>query len=273
MSEADSYSLLGFPLTIRSRHPPLAEALRWHLEPFRIAGVAGAHLVVDIQADAEAGWRYLADGVEQRRGPARRILRHALWDVHGRAWREVDRYLFVHAGAVARGSEALLLPARMEAGKSTLTAMLLRRGWDYLSDELGVLDPEGSAVRAFPKHVTLAPESLRWLPDVESCLVDREGLNAALPERYARPVDLGSRISGNATVAEIAFLTNEWRGPARRSVLSKGEALAELGRHCFNLARHGATGIDLLADLVGHADVYRIEGGSPPERADLVARH
>jgi hypothetical protein len=134
-----------------------------------------------------------------------------------------------------------------------------------------VLDPGGNGVRAFPKHVTLAPESLRWLPDVESRLADRGGLNATLPERYVRPVDLEARVAGEAAVAEIAFLSDEWRGPARRSMLSKGEAVAELARHCFNLGRHGATGIDVLAGLAGRAEVYRIEGGSPPARADLIA--
>lgn len=50
--------------------------------------------------------------------------------------------LMLHAAAVGRGGRAVLLPGAAFAGKSTLTAWLLSRGFDYLTDEL-VYVPRG----------------------------------------------------------------------------------------------------------------------------------
>jgi hypothetical protein len=51
--------------------------------------------------------------------------------------------IFVHAGVVAFDGRALLLPGRSMAGKTTLTAALLRAGASYGSDEYAVLTNDG----------------------------------------------------------------------------------------------------------------------------------
>lgn len=51
--------------------------------------------------------------------------------------------LFVHAGVVALGGRAALLPGRSFAGKTTLVAELVRAGAAYYSDEYAVLDADG----------------------------------------------------------------------------------------------------------------------------------
>jgi len=87
------------------------------------------------------------------RGPARAVealdaaLRTAV------ALRAPER-IFVHAGAVAAGGRALVLPGRSSAGKSTLVAALVRRGAVYLSDEYAVLDAAGR-VHPYPRAIAL----------------------------------------------------------------------------------------------------------------------
>ena len=51
--------------------------------------------------------------------------------------------IFVHAGAVARGGKALLIPGESFSGKTTLVAALVQAGATYYSDEYAVLDAEG----------------------------------------------------------------------------------------------------------------------------------
>jgi hypothetical protein len=58
----------------------------------------------------------------------------------------------VHAGVVAWGERAILLPAPSGAGKTTLVAALLERGASYYSDELALLDPSGR-VHPYPRHL------------------------------------------------------------------------------------------------------------------------
>jgi hypothetical protein len=51
--------------------------------------------------------------------------------------------LLLHAGLVSRDGLGIILPGTTGKGKSTLTAWLITRGYDYLSDEL-VYIPQGS---------------------------------------------------------------------------------------------------------------------------------
>ena len=51
--------------------------------------------------------------------------------------------VFVHAGVVAVGGRAILVPGRSGAGKTTLVRALVASGATYYSDEYAVLDAEG----------------------------------------------------------------------------------------------------------------------------------
>lgn len=63
-------------------------------------------------------------------------------------------YVFVHAGVVALGGRALVLPGRSGAGKSTLVAALVTAGATYVSDEWAVIDGEGR-IHPFPRSLRL----------------------------------------------------------------------------------------------------------------------
>jgi hypothetical protein len=63
-------------------------------------------------------------------------------------------HIFVHAGVVGHRGQALLLPGRSFAGKSTLVAELLRAGAPYYSDEYAVLNPDGR-VLPYPRRLAL----------------------------------------------------------------------------------------------------------------------
>ena len=52
-------------------------------------------------------------------------------------------WIFVHAGAVACGGRAVVLPGESFSGKTTLVAALVQAGASYYSDEYAVLDADG----------------------------------------------------------------------------------------------------------------------------------
>ena len=62
--------------------------------------------------------------------------------------------VFVHAGAVAHGGGAIVIPGNSFSGKSTLVAALVRAGATYYSDEYAVFDEEG-LVHPYPKRLSL----------------------------------------------------------------------------------------------------------------------
>lgn len=51
--------------------------------------------------------------------------------------------IFVHAGAVAHGGRAIVMPGMSFSGKTMLVAALIRAGATYYSDEFAVLDEHG----------------------------------------------------------------------------------------------------------------------------------
>ncbi len=59
------------------------------------------------------------------------------WVVASRA----HRHLLLHAAVAERGGRALLMPGASGAGKTTLCALLVARGWRLLSDEFAIIDP------------------------------------------------------------------------------------------------------------------------------------
>ena len=80
--------------------------------------------------------------------------------------------VFIHAGVVAVGDQAILIPGRTLTGKTTLVAELLRSGATYYSDEYAVLDGAGW-VHPFAKAL-----SIRTTGDQPQTLVDVATLGA-----------------------------------------------------------------------------------------------
>jgi hypothetical protein len=266
----DLYELLTLRVLVRSEHLEIAEALRWHLEDFRSDVRGGSDVLVEVTAERGDRLRYVRDGVQRRLGPPRRILRHALWDIHQLVVDRVPSFLFLHAGAVVRNGGALLLPAAMEVGKSSLTATLIQRGYGYLSDEYGALKLDTGEAHPFPKRITLAPDVLHYLPGLEERLHDRHGLSGQLTDRYAGPADLGGSIGAPAPVRRVVFPSIIREGPPHLTPLTPAAAVAELSRRCLNLFRYGREGLDLLVSVARSADSFLLEGGTPQERAGLI---
>ena len=93
------------------------------------------------------------------------------------------RHVFLHAGVVAFGGKALLIPGRSFSGKSTLVAALVRAGATYYSDEFAVLGEDGR-VRPF-----LKPLSLRAPGETKQAQVPVESLGGVVGRT---PLEVGA---------------------------------------------------------------------------------
>jgi hypothetical protein len=69
-----------------------------------------------------------------------------------------QRAVFVHAGCVAAGARAILIPGYSRSGKTSLTAALIRAGALYYSDEFAVLDHRG-LVSPYPRSLSVRTAS------------------------------------------------------------------------------------------------------------------
>jgi hypothetical protein len=274
----DEFRMLSMAFTVASMDERFTEGIRWHLAPFRLTAPVPGGFPVDL----------LVEGPEDGRDRPRYVFRlateeryasplltavfgRAVWELHAAVPQRVHDYLTLHAGAVARNGGGVLLPGAMEHGKSSLVLALLRAGFSYLSDEVGAIDPVTHRAYPFPKRIKLAPTALPFFPGLEGALRDRDLVPFRLWERYVGAEDVGAGVAGPSPVRWLVFPTAEWDGPARLETIAQSEAVRLLTASCFNLYRYADRGVVLLSTIAAQAPAFRLRGGSPADRADLIA--
>jgi hypothetical protein len=262
--------MLSLSVTVRSTEPEWAEALSWHLEPFRIRHQGEEALEFWLYRTEEGGYRYQGSEVLdwEELSPA---LLHALWDIHAIVPKATRDFLDLHAGSLVRGGHGLLLPAAQDVGKSSLSVALMAAGFDYLSDEVGALDPITSRAFPFPKRVQLDPEALAFFPDLAERLDDRRGLTGKLTARFVRPEDVDARFGQPAMPRWIVFLDPDRSGPPRLEPVTRSAAVERMAENSSNLYRYGDRGVILLARVAQEAEAFSLSGGAPKDRAELLA--
>ena len=112
---------------------------------------------------------------------------------------------FIHAGVVAVGAQAILIPGRSYAGKTTLVAEFIKAGAIYYSDEYAVLDQMGRA-HPYPKPLSLRDSGTGKQRDIE-------------PER------LGAR-TGVGPLPVGVILITKYKNGARWEAKEAGSAAA-----------------------------------------------
>lgn len=162
--------------------------------------------------------------------------------------------VFVHAGVVAVGGKAILLPGRSFCGKSTLVAALVRAGATYYSDEFAVLDDRGRV------HPYARPLGLRTADEYRGRPVDVSDLGGR-PGRRPLPVGMVvcTRYSADA----------RWQPRP----LSPGEAVLELLANTLCARSQPQRVMRVLAKVVRSARCSSSERGEARSVvADLLSR-
>jgi len=154
-------------------------------------------------------------------------------DLQSMLGRLASGWTFLHAGVVALGNRALVLPGRSCAGKTTLVTALLRAGASYGSDEFAVIDAGGS-VHPYPRP-----------------LAHRAG------ERFVSAAQLGAPVMQGAwTVGAVVFAEFQpaAAGPLQR--LSPGLAVLRLLEHCNGVRQRSRETLRSLHALASTAPTF-----------------
>lgn len=262
---------------VRSVDQGFSDAIRWHLSPFERPREDPASILVQVYVRKEdegkspSPYSYFrgADLAYQHESLTT-VFKYAIWDIQWFASQNVRAFVALHAGAVGTSEGALLLPAPADTGKSTLVAALLESGFDYLSDEIGVLDPITGRAYPFPKHLHLDQGALTDFPGLEERLEDRNGQSRGRLDRTVRPDDLGAHVGDINRLQALVFITGERDGKPKLTPLSKAETVERLTSNCFNLHRYGERGVIFLSRVAEDAPGFRLDGGSARTRAELL---
>jgi hypothetical protein len=156
--------------------------------------------------------------------------------------------VFVHAGVVACNGRALVLPGPSFAGKSTLTAALVRAGATYYSDEYAVLDENGFV------HPYARPLSMRGSGETRQTDV---------------PVSAYGGTAGTECLPVHLVVFTEFRKGARWRAqdVSAGMAVLEMLKHSIPVQRTPARVMATLTAMLQNATIW----SSPREEADELA--
>ena len=192
--------------------------------------------------------------------------------VHDLNRRVVDAspHLLLHAGGVASGGVGGGVPGQTEAGKTTLTAGLVRAGLGYLTDEALALDRETLLVQPYPKPLSIDPGAWAFFPELEPPVPDEDGYDCVqwqVPATAIRPESL----AGPCPVVAVVFPRYEAGADTALVPVGRGEALVELAKNTFHFKERGARELDLLAELARGVDCYRLTMGELDQAVDLVA--
>ena len=74
------------------------------------------------------------------------------WIVTEQILKNLDGYYQLHAGGVERNERTIIFPGGNGAGKTSLVLALLKRGYNVLSDEVVLIDPDSLLLFPYPRN-------------------------------------------------------------------------------------------------------------------------
>lgn len=276
MSPAPSRTLLdllGVPIEIEVRDAALAARIavcygagpQQPGEPAPGAPASAPVLRAQITGDAErACIRVGGRPPAEAHGPvpAVRTFNHEL--MHGVMLRRQDLF-FVHAGVVAFGDNAVVLPGRSQAGKSTLVLALLAQGGRYLSDELLAFDPAGGSILPFPRAPKVRDVCVAYFPGYRDAFVgDGEG-------RFLPHNALGGGAPRPARPRWLVVPAYDAAGEDILEARSPGTCCLDLAVSALNFGGHRGGSLDPLAALVAAGPCYGLRWRDPHRAARAIA--
>jgi HprK-related kinase A len=177
-------------------------------------------------------------------------------------------WLITHAAVLARGDDAVVLPAPPGSGKSTLCASLMHHGWRLLSDEMALLEPDSGMLVPSPRAVSLKNASIelisRRYPDAAMGPLAHDTQKGTVAHlRVDEASVLRSRVL--ARPAWVVFPSYEADVALQARRLPKAQALVSLASNSFNQHVHGRRGFNALADLIERCHVFELHYSSLDE--------
>lgn len=201
------------------------------------------------------------------------VLATLLWDVNQRAVASATDDVVLHAGAVVdqRGG-AVVLPAAMEAGKTTLVTALVRAGLGYLSDELAALGGDGRVVRPYPKALSLDPGSWRLFPE----LAPAEDRRSMSPHQWLVTPDQVRPGAVHPTTTTLSLLVFPEHEPGSRTelhALTPVQALHRLASCVFGFDERPGALLPSMARLAESVPAHHLTVGDGVDDAVAAVRH
>jgi HprK-related kinase A len=202
------------------------------------------------------------DGAQPYRPlPLEQALPMFEWGLNAVISNNAHQYLIVHAAAVARDGFAAILPGPPGAGKSTLCAALVNRGWRLLTDEMSLFAPDTGLIHGLARPVNLKNASIEvmrsYAPEAVFSRPTHDTVKGTVALMKA-PADSVARVDEPARAAWVIVPRYERGAACELTPKSAADMLIELGQNAFNYSVHGRRGFHLLADVMQRCACFNL---------------
>jgi HprK-related kinase A len=271
-----NFHCLGFEFGVAATNPDFQRMVDALYAPFRApVEVTTVFTLVERAAPGDAGVSILIfeNDKQVRTTPDRALaLAHLVWRVSQRVISTAsESFLLLHAAAVERDRNAVLLPAPSGSGKSTLSAGLVAAGFGYLTDDVCAIDLDSGRVRPHPKPISLATEVVRQFERNGSTLLRDDERAFVHTDAYVTSANLGGRLGRESTARTIVVPTYAAGSATNLTAMSRAEAVIVLGEQSFNFNELAPAALSLVADVVRGCDCFRLTYADLDAAVGLIA--
>lgn len=266
------YQTLSYPFRIRTNLPGAGPLLDELLQPFKVSGNGQKGSTYDVvEGTPPSSFAVYLDGeCVESSGSLADSLGFILWTTNARAIDGTDDYVALHSAAVSWERRGVLLPAPPDSGKTTLAAGLTRGGFEYLTDEAGLIEPTTKWLVPFPRSLAMDPASVDAVPGLRGDLPPK--FHEYMGDYYFIPPERlrAGSIGASCPIRYVVFPS--YRADARTELqpIGKPQALTDLVENCFNFRRFGSKALEILGAVVKEADCYRLQIGDLPSAVRTV---
>ncbi len=183
------------------------------------------------------------------------------WGMNWCISNHAHQYLILHAAVVEKNKCAIVMPARPGAGKSTLTAGLVNRGWRLLSDELALICPDTLELVSLSRPVNLKNESIgimkQFAPDA---LFSEEikDTNKGTVSLMQAPAESVEKVRRRAKISYFVIPEYVNKHATQLDKLNKGEMFMHVADNAFNYSLQGLSGYNAVGGILESADAYQL---------------
>jgi hypothetical protein len=198
-----------------------------------------------------------------------------LWHLNAVTVDGADPFVVLHAGGVVLEEAGVIISGPSGAGKTTLTAALVRDGFSYLTDEALAIDPATSLLQPYPKALTIQRGSWELLADLRPPHSDFSPRVWHVAPTDIRP----NAIAAAVPPTVVLFPSPEGLvegGVVGIEEVSRSEAAVQLAQQCFGLSATATRTLPVLADILARCACFRLStvdlGRAVRSVKDLIQR-
>lgn len=187
---------------------------------------------------------------------------------------QIHQYLILHAAVVEKNGFALILCGQPGAGKSTLCAALVNRGWRLLSDEMTVIDLKTKELIPIVRPVCLKNESIGIIKGFAPQAIFGESFfdTAKGTVSHLKPSRECVQYATKRAVGKWVMFPKYSEGAkSNLQLLDKGGTVIKLADNAFNYNVLGAQGFNALCDVVENSSCYDFEYSKLDDAIQIIS--